>query len=297
MQLTSRQSALQSPPEAVAMIRQAVVLAFVGGVAVASAQAPAPAPLALEFEVASVRRNTSGDTRTTWRMPPTGSVSFTNATIRWLIVQAYDLPRFTLVNASDNPLLREPDSGPKFDVQAKPPDDAPPGQQRLMLQRLLADRFNLRARREKRTLPIYALTVAREGSLGPELRPSVQNCVEWAAARKKDPQVAEPRDRRGTPLCAGPQPSPTVRLLRNAGPAAGIARQIQAFVDRPLVDATGLTGNVEWTLTFAMNPLDPDTPSIFTAVEDQLGLKLEPRMSPNEIEVLVVDSVELPTAN
>ena len=280
------------------MIRQAVALAFVGGVAVASAQAPTAAPSSPAFEVASVRRNTSGDTRTTWRMPPTGAVSFTNATIRWLIVQAYDLDRFTLVGESDNPLLRETgDSVPKFDVQAKPPDDAPPGQQRLMLQRLLADRFNLRAHREKRTLPVYALTVAREGSLGPELRRSVQNCVEWAAARKKDPQVAEPRDRRGTPLCAGPQPSPTVRLLRNAGPAAAIARQIQAFVDRPLVDATGLTGNVEWTLTFAMNPLDPDTPSIFTAVEDQLGLKLEPRMSPNEIEVLVVDSVELPTAN
>ena len=260
------------------------------------AQSPTAAP---EFEVASVRRNTSGQTRTTWSIPPTGTVSFTNATIRWLIVQAYDLDRFTpLVGASDNPLLRETgDSVPKFDVQAKPPDDAPPGQQRLMLQRLLADRFKLRAHREKRTLPVYALTVAREGSLGPELRPSLQNCVEWGAARKKDPQVAEPRDRRGTPLCAGPQPSPTVRLLRNAGPAADIARQIQGFVDRPLVDATGLTGNVEWTLTFAMNPLDPDTPSIFAAVEDQLGLKLEPRMSPNEIEVLVVDSVELPTSN
>jgi uncharacterized protein (TIGR03435 family) len=272
--------------------RLATVALLAAALASLDAQSPAAAP---EFEVASVRRNTSGDSRTTWRIPPSGAVSFTNATIRWLIVQAYELRRFMLVDASDNPLLREAgaDSGPKFDVEAKPPDDAPPGQQLLMLQKLLADRFKLRAHREMRTLPTYVLRVAREGRLGPELRPTDKNCAVWAAARRNDPQLAEPRDRHGTPLCVGPQPSRTIRLLKNAGPAADIARQIQAFVDRPLVDATGLTGNVEWTLTFALNPLDPDTPSIFTAVEEQLGLELEPSTAP--YEVLVVDSVELPT--
>ena len=220
-------------------------------------------------------------------------MSITNAEIRGLILQAYQTDRFRLVTAVDAALL----GGPKFDVQAKPPDDAPPGQQRLMLQTLLADRFSLRVHRETRPIPVYALTVSREGRLGPDLQPTDQDCQVWAAERRKNPQVAEPRDRNGNPLCIlGPASlHPGLTVLGNAGPAAGIARQMQNFVDRLLVDATGLTGNFAWRLSFALNPLDSGNPSIYTAVAEQLGLKLEPRMAP--YEVLVVDSVELPTSN
>jgi uncharacterized protein (TIGR03435 family) len=243
--------------------------------------------------VASVRRNTTGTSRSTFQLPDAGTVSITNATIRALIILAYEVDRFTLVAASDDvPLIEGSATGPTFDVQAKPPDDAPPGQQRLMLQKLLAERFRLRVHRATRSIPTYTLRVARRGRLGPELRLTSQDCASYRAALTKNVQTTEPRDWRGTPLCNAAQPSPTVRLLRNAGPVADIRRQIQAFVDRPLVDATGLTGNFEWTLSFASDASDRDHPSIFTAVEEQLGLILEPGMAP--YEVLVVDSFELP---
>ena len=74
-----------------------------------------------------------------------------------------------------------------------------------------------------------------------------------------------------------------------------LSQRMQAYVDRPIVDATGLSGNFEWVLTFALGGSNTraDVPSIFTATQEQFGLKLEPRQGP--VEVLVIDSVQLPT--
>lgn len=256
------------------------------------AQSPTAAPA---FEVASVRRNTSGSSRSTARIPDSGQVSIINAPLRMLIMQAYQVNNLSLVVASNHPLLeRDLLAAPKFDVQAKLPDDAPPGSQRLMLQTLLTDRFKLRARRETRMTPMYALTLMRKGRLGPDLSPTEQSCAAWRTAIRSSPTLPQPRHRNGTPLCyTGDLPrQPGVTVLRDAGPAAEIARQIQGFVDRPLFDETGLTGNVEWTLVFANAPHATHA-SILTAVEEQLGLKLEPRTAP--YEVLVIDSVDWPT--
>lgn len=162
-----------------------------------------------------------------------------------------------------------------------------------MLQRLLEDRFKLRARRETRPTAAYALTVLRKGRLGPDLAPTEKSCAAWRTAIGSNPDLPQPVHRNGTPLCfGGRQPQYPVRLLRNAGPASDISRQIQAFVARPLFDETGLAGNFEWTLVFANEPA-PNQPSIFTAVEEQLGLKLESRTAPYEF--LVIDSVDWPT--
>jgi uncharacterized protein (TIGR03435 family) len=212
-----------------------------------------------------------------------------------LVMQAYQVDRFSLVAAADHPLLADLTSAPAFDVQAKPPDDAPPGTQRLMLQKLLEDRFRLRVHGETRPTAVYVLTVVRKGRLGPDLAPTEKNCAAWRIASGSNPNLPQPVHRNGTPLCfGGQQPQYPVRLLRNAGDASDIRRQIQAFVDRPLVDETGLTGNFEWTLSFANEPV-PTHPSIFTAVEEQLGLKLESRTAP--YQVLVIDSVDWPTSD
>ena len=73
-----------------------------------------------------------------------------------------------------------------------------------------------------------------------------------------------------------------------------LIQRVQPYVDRPIIDATGLAGNYEWMLSGAFGPNpSPDAPGIFTALQDQLGLKLETRQAP--VEVLVVDSVQLPT--
>lgn len=135
------------------------------------------------FEVASVRRNESGTSRGTFRIPESGQVSITNATVKMLVSLAFDAERFTLVAAANSPLLGEGlTDGPKFDVQAKPPDNALPGRQRLMLQVLLADRFHLRVHRETRPTPVYVLKMVRDGRFGPQLARTEDRCVAWRAA-------------------------------------------------------------------------------------------------------------------
>jgi uncharacterized protein (TIGR03435 family) len=265
--------------------------------ALASLQAQSPPAAPPSFEVTSVRRNTSGAGRRSFQLPERGTVTGTNVTVHLMILQAYQANRFAVVVPRDHPLMDPGPAAPAFDVQIKPSDNAPPGQARLLLQQLLADRFKLRVHRETRPTPVYVLTAAREGQFGPELRPADQDCASYIAARRIDPQAAEPHDRHGTPLCIGQLPPrlPGVTFMRNAGSVANLVRQIQAFVDRFVVDETGLTGNVEWTLSFALNPLDGDHPSIFTAIQEQLGLTLTARTMPRE--VLVVDSVDWPTPN
>lgn len=84
--------------------------------------------------------------------------------------------------------------------------------------------------------------------------------------------------------------------MRNAGTIVRLITDTQAFIDRPIVDATGLAGNFEWQLVF--NPVGDNSsefPSILTAFEEQLGLKLQPRRM--RLEVLVIESLEAPSPN
>jgi uncharacterized protein (TIGR03435 family) len=279
------------------MIRAATVLALMGSAAIVAAQAPADQP---RFEVASVRPNNSGDTRSmvTW---PKGSFSATNMPLRMLIAQAYGVPlqlmRFVIVGGPGD-LLES-----RFDIQARLPETAPEGPHLLMLRSLLAERFNLRAHDESRPTPIYALAVAREDRrLGADLRPSTIDCnAERDRLRGRGERFTPenaPRDSKGRPLCWGSSQFavPGAQTLTNAGPIADLIRAVQAFVDRPIADATGLSGTLEWQLVFAFGAkANPDLPSLFTALQEQLGLKLEARTGP--YEVLVIDSLEQPTPN
>src|SRR5687768_13664910 len=188
-------------------------------------RAQAPPPVA--FEVASVRQNTSGETESVARMPAAGIISITNASAKFLLPLAYQIPfnveRFLIVDASNSPMLRGSrpfdSSLPRFDVQGKIPDGAPPGQHYAMLRALLADRFKLRARKEMRPVPVYALRVARAGRLGSGLRPSTADCIEYRRERFKNPAMLEPRGPDGQPSCSTPPfPQNGVMTLRNAGP-------------------------------------------------------------------------------
>ena len=277
------------------MTRAALIVAFVGGVVVLSAQAPVDHP---KFDVASVRRNTSGDGRSSMAWPK-GSFSASNVELRMLAAQAYGIRglfemRFKVVGGPQE-LLAE-----RYDIQARLPESAPEGQHFEMLRSLLADRFNLRVHTETRPTPIYVLTVAREDRrLGSDLRPSSIDCTaeRERATRNGQPLTAEtaPRDAKGHSVCWGNfQSGPGTQTLTNVGPLADLVRGIQAVADRPVTDATELSGRFEWHLAFASGPnANPDLPSIFTAVQEQLGLKLEPRTAP--FDVLVIDSVERPT--
>ncbi|HEV2645001.1 MAG TPA: TIGR03435 family protein [Acidobacteriaceae bacterium] len=143
----------------------------------------------------------------------------------------------------------------------------------LMLQDLLADRFAMKWHRETRDLPVYALVIAKGGSKLKESQP--EETAKGAMFSKGQGEV----DAVASSLEALP-----MFLTRE--------------LDRPVVDRTGLTGRYDFTLRFAPGPSaqeDSDAASIFTAVEEQLGLKLEPSRAP--LDVLVIDHIEKPSAN
>ena len=283
--------------------RLGALLFVLMGSIVATAQVPSTS--AQKFEVASVKRNVSGGPGGKIQIPPFGGpVTYINVPLRVLIRDAYQVDAYAeeykldpgrYVSTVGSPGASVA-SVPKFDVQGKPPDNTHPDDRRAMMRALLADRFKLRVRRETRRMPVYALTVARPGRLGPKLAPSKFDCQPYVAQRNAGRAVEEPIDANGDSWCnfQGTMVAPGVTVARRAGPVSVLAQRLQPSVDRPILDATGLSGNYEWDLRYAFRPDAPaDFPTLFTALQEQLGLKLEPRQAP--VEVLVIDHVELPT--
>jgi uncharacterized protein (TIGR03435 family) len=268
------------------------------------AAAHVPSTSAQEFEVASVKRNLSGSTRSSIQVPPAGTITFVNVKLHILIRSAYnlDLDQFTLISG---PFAKLIDGAPgmraedvvRFDVQAKPPANSQPQERRAMLRALLEDRFKLRVHKEVRQMPVYALTVARSGRLGPNLVPSTFDCEAYMAQRRAGGAAPEPVDSTGNSWCQLGVNTTGPAEIRRAGPLRRLAGLVGGHLtDRPVVDATGLPGNFEWVVTFSrLGSPQTDHPDIFRAFQDQLGLKIESRQAP--IDVLVVDHVELPTPN
>ena len=164
----------------------------------------------------------------------------------------------------------------------------------MMVRTLLADRFQLRTHSEQRELPVFRLTHARaDRRLGAGLTPS-----------RCRPVGAAPNDSQ-TPTC-GNQVGRNVMTLRG-NTMRGLANQLGRLpiVGRPVIDATGLTDTFDIQLTWTYEPVvtgdsappgaQPDATSIFTALQEQLGLKLEPSRGP--VDVMVIDSVQPPSEN
>jgi uncharacterized protein (TIGR03435 family) len=178
----------------------------------------------------------------------------------------------------------------------------------LMLQSLLAERFKLATHKDTRELPIYSLEVARsDGRLGPQLRPATVDCEAMiAAARARGGPPPAPPAPGERPIC-GIRINPG-RLSGGGFPLSQFAATLSQFVQRIVVDRTGLSGNFDVDLTWTpdqlpqggpppgappLPPADPNGPSIYTAVQEQLGLKLESAKGP--VDVLVIDRAESPT--
>ena len=246
-----------------------------------SAQTPIPTSVDVAFEVASVRPNKSGalNSSTSGRG---GSFTATNVTAHQLIIYAYRLRPFQLA------------SGPRwigsdrFDIQARPPENAKPDNP-AMTRALLRDRFKLVAHTETKQDQVYALVLARgDGRLGPQLKPSTQNCA-----------AAQP----GTPSPCGMNTSTndtTGRLVGTGQSMEQLAAALGGFgLNRMVLDRTGLTGSfdieLKWTPDNARtgSAQSNDAPSIFAALQEQLGLRLDSQRGP--VEFLVVDSIERPT--
>jgi uncharacterized protein (TIGR03435 family) len=272
------------------------------GGAAPAAQGSLPA-----FEVASIRRNVEGGVP---RMRvEAGRFVASNTSLQELIRDAYRMQSFQVVGgpewwrAAGGPTRAAPASQRPgevtFDVIANIPPNTPPAQVPLMLRTLLADRFSLVVHTEMREMPVYVLTYARDDkTLGPQLTRSTQQCqaeIDGGPLRAPVTRVSED----GKPVC-GMMMGPA--RIRGGGLTTSVlANALTGYVQRMVVDRTGLEGPIDFDLTYAPAargggpaPSD-DRPSIFTTVQEQLGLKLEAATAP--VEVLIVDSVSMPTEN
>jgi uncharacterized protein (TIGR03435 family) len=224
------------------------------------------------FEVISVKRNRSGERGMQVRTPPDGGLAVRNNTLADLIRLAYRLQEFQL--AGGPPWLQTD----RFDIVATGNGEASEALVMAKLKALLADRFRLVVRARTRELPIYAIVLARpDGRLGAQLRQSTADCTR--------PPGCGIEGQRG-------------RLAMTGQPLSRLAESLSFRAGRMVVDKSGLTGAFDITLTWSQegggNPPD-DGPSLFTAVQEQLGLRLDPQRGP--VEVLVVDRAEPPTEN
>jgi uncharacterized protein (TIGR03435 family) len=249
------------------------------------AQAPAT------FEVASVKANRSGANQVTvnWQ----GGVTMLNVPLRAIVQFAYGIN-------TPSRIVGHPDwtNVERFDILAKPPEGVTGVEQmRPMLQALLADRFKMLARLEKRELQSYALVKARaDGPLGPNLKPSTAKCTGGGALTPAPAGASNPDAVR-----CGVRPAGAGRIHLVGIPMGQLAPLVSLVVGRPVVDKTGIAGLYDIELTFSPGAAigsdltNPDAPSLFTAIEEQLGLKLDAERE--MVEVVVIETIDRPTEN
>ncbi len=220
------------------------------------------------IEVASVKPSGLDD-RLMYRLQPGGRYLATGLTLKMLIANAYSVPDFLI---SGGPSWRDSD---KYNIEAKVGSPLPPWpdsnkQLGLMLQSLLEDRFKLAEHREIREEPVYELVLAKGGAK-----------LKLAGADESP----------GFEMAIG-------RIHSMAVPLEYLATNLGYLLGRQVIDKTGLAGKYSYNVTYTPDdaPLDDAKgPSIFTAVQEQLGLKLE--STKGRVEVLVIDHVEKPSAN
>jgi len=273
--------------------------AVLGGLMVAGSLVPrwiafAQEQSRLSFEVASVKRNTSGGDWDTHSGPPeSAGFRANNMTLKMLIKIAY---RVKDSQISGGPGWIDSD---RYDIAARPAEsNLSADRSRLMLQALLEERFRLALRREMRTIPVYAL-IASSGGL-PLPKSTRNSCGEFPAG--SPPKPSAPGQAPSIP-CGGFVTGPNLLEGGNVS-MSQFADVLGNMLDRPVVDKTGFIGTFTVRLDFNSEGIfgrhddsNPDLsrPSLFTAIQEQLGLKLEAQRS--SAEVLVIDHAEKPDAN
>ena len=266
-----------------------------------------------KYEVATIKPSTEEDGRIKLMMTPDGA-EINGAQVQMLLQQAFGVERDRIIG--------EPDwvHSKRFDIAAKvAPDDAPKldklkmEQRRAMLLPLLEERFNLKYHHESRELPMYSLVVAKGGS---KLKVSTMPPPPPPDAPKNSEGPrgpgGPPRDRVGGPGMMRMSPG---GLEAQGGGIQFLAHALSALVGRSVVDKTGLTGNYDYSLHWTPDegstprvgpagggpppqgdaPIDPNGPTLFTALEEQLGLKLQSEKG--KVDVIVIDHIDLPTEN
>jgi uncharacterized protein (TIGR03435 family) len=247
------------------------------------------------FEVASVKPGDPNSDRGMFGMLP-GRFAQQNVTLVDAIVMAFGLRGIYQLGPVPDLVRRE-----RFTIEARMAEGAPRSDVPLMVRALLVDRFKLKYHVERKEEEGYTLTLARrDGRFGPKLHASTVDCRARLAARGQNQNVP---------------PLPVGALecgMRNAAgvinfggvPMSVFAQMLSNQTGRQVLDQTGLSGNYDVDLRFSVDSQRPrasadgqppppdDVPSIFTAVQEQLGLKLEPAKAP--VDRVIIDHIERP---
>jgi len=250
-------------------------LAIMGVVLSASAQGAletATNGRKLSWDVVSVKPNKSLDPSSSMRMTPNG-VDLRNATLQMLFLNGFEIK-------SESQIVGYPSwvNSEHFDIQAKMDAESAADYRNLkgeegavqwhsLVRQILEERFGMKYHREQRELPVYFLLVAKQGSKLHESAPKESTSSSWSP---------------------GKFASHHCRM-------SGLASSLSGAADRIVIDKTGLTGEYDVELTWAPDGQPDAGPSIFTAVQEELGLKLEPAKAP--LDVVVIDHLERPSEN
>jgi uncharacterized protein (TIGR03435 family) len=272
------------------------------GITLGGLCAVAQTPAGPRFEVASVKPNRSGDPHGTVVVQPGGRYTAVNISVYQLVSEAYGLQSGQLVGGPDWTRTERVDitATAGGEIQPGAVDSSGFSRLQLMLQALLADRFQLAVHHESRDQSIYALVRANsDGALGPKLRVSTADCAEPPAA---PPGFAAPV------ICAVRVGHG--RLSVGDATMAQLAASLSGTVQRVVRDRTGLTGRYSTEVSFVPErmpqaapgqgavspvPIDPNGTSIFTVLQEELGLRLESARAP--VDVVVIDSVARATTD
>jgi len=296
----------------------AVIIATATSVSSAQEQTPTPPPPSsdaeVKFEVTSVKKSGPlGQGIMPFRLQG-GRFSMGQMTVGSLITIGYGIQRFQLVGG---PGWMNTD---RFDINAvsedvplQPTPPGTPNRMQLLIRSLLKERFALRTHNETRELPLSYLVMAREDrKLGERLRPSTVDCRALMAERAKAAKEGAPPAPPAPPK-PGEVPPCGMRgglgqITASSTTLSNFAQMLGSMLNRPIYDRTNLTGNFDIQLEYTPDQMpqlppgatlppgltlpSPDGPSLLTALQEQLGLKLEATRGP--VEVLVIDSVEQP---
>jgi uncharacterized protein (TIGR03435 family) len=243
------------------------------------------------FEAASIKRNTSFDENSARNLGGGGRMTFVNVSLDRIIAAAYEIEEYQLLNT---PGWAKSD---RFDITATAGATMPLPQLNAMLRTLLAERFRLIVHAEERSLPSYVLSKARaDDRLGAALKPSAAECGPTGRGSGTGP----------TPGCSAWLGPGTIGFAGQ--PISQLARALGMMLRQPVIDRTGLAGGYDFELKFSPEglpgiptgppgspgpPIDANSPTLFAALEEQLGLRLASLRAP--AKVVVVDSVSAPT--
>ena len=263
-----------------------VLLGAIGLTSGLHAQSPDTHPT---FDVAAVKREAGIVSGMTFAARPGGTLTVINNELTNVIDNAYGIRRYQLIGGPDWI------NADRYNIQAKAGGDIPRDELMLMLRSLLERRFALRVHRERRELPIYVMTTAKGGLKVPRARDG--SCVAFDPRNPPRPSLGEPR----MPLCGNNHITQSTWNATSIGmPEAAAA--LVGVLERSVVDKTGVSGKFDihlwWMPDQAPAGADGVRPeasavSLFTALEEQLGLKVESSRGP--VDVLVIDHVERPT--